>query len=280
MLTMLLEPLQFPFMVNAMLVATIVAVPCALLSVFLVLKGWALMGDAMSHAVFPGVVVAYIIGIPFAIGAFIAGLFCAVATGFLDDNSRIKRDTIMGIVFSGMFGAGLVLYVAIQSEVHLDHILFGDMLGISASDIGQTAVIALIIGLKWRDFLLHAFDPNQAKASGLRCGLLHYGLLCMIALTIVATLKSVGIILSISLLIAPGAIALLLTRRFVSALLLATVIAVGCSLAGVWLSFYLDSAPAPTIVVLFTALFVLAFVASTIRDGQKQRASATISDGG
>ncbi len=116
-------------MVNAMLVATIVAVPCALLSVFLVLKGWALMGDAMSHAVFPGVVVAYIIGIPFAIGAFIAGLFCAVATGFLDDNSRIKRDTIMGIVFSGMFGAGLVLYVAIQSEVHLDHILFGDMLG-------------------------------------------------------------------------------------------------------------------------------------------------------
>ncbi|KLE49804.1 metal ABC transporter permease [Klebsiella aerogenes] len=284
MLTMLLEPLQFPFMVNAMLVATIVAVPCALLSVFLVLKGWALMGDAMSHAVFPGVVVAYIIGIPFAIGAFIAGLFCAVATGFLDDNSRIKRDTIMGIVFSGMFGAGLVLYVAIQSEVHLDHILFGDMLGISASDIGQTAVIALaialIIGLKWRDFLLHAFDPYQAKASGLRCGLLHYGLLCMIALTIVATLKSVGIILSISLLIAPGAIALLLTRRFVSALLLATVIAVGCSLAGVWLSFYLDSAPAPTIVVLFTALFVLAFVASTIRDGQKQRASATISDGG
>ena len=158
------------------------------------------------------------------------------------------------------------------------------MLGISTSDIGQTAVIALaialIIGLKWRDFLLHAFDPNQAKASGLRCGLLHYGLLCMIALTIVATLKSVGIILSISLLIAPGAIALLLTRRFVSALLLATVIAVGCSLAGVWLSFYLDSAPAPTIVVLFTALFVLAFVASTVRDGQKQRASATLPGGG
>ena len=283
-LTTLLEPFQFSFMVNALVISTIVAVPCALLSVFLVLKGWALMGDAMSHAVFPGIVLAWIAGIPLAIGAFIAGLFCAVATGYLDDNSRIKRDTIMGIVFSGMFGAGLVLYVAIQSEVHLDHILFGDMLGISASDIGQTAVIALaialIIGLKWRDFLLHAFDPNQAKASGLRCGLLHYGLLCMIALTIVATLKSVGIILSISLLIAPGAIALLLTRRFVSALLLATVIAVGCSLAGVWLSFYLDSAPAPTIVVLFTALFVLAFVASTVRDGQKQRASATISDGG
>lgn len=276
----LLEPFQFSFMVNAILVATIVAVPCALLSVFLVLKGWALMGDAMSHAVFPGVVVAYIIGIPFAIGAFVAGLFCAVATGYLDDNSRIKRDTIMGIVFSGMFGAGLVLYVSIQSEVHLDHILFGDMLGISASDIGKTSAIALVItlivGLKWRDFVLHAFDPHQAKASGLRCGLLHYGLLCMIALTIVATLKAVGIILSISLLIAPGAIALLLTRRFVSALLLAVGIAVSCSFAGVWLSFYLDSAPAPTIVVLFSALFVITFVGTSVRDSRTQ---ATISGG-
>ena len=272
MLSALIEPFQFSFMVNAMLEAAIVAVPCALLSVFLVLKGWALMGDAMSHAVFPGVVVAYILGIPFAIGAFIAGLFCAIATGYLDDNSRIKRDTIMGIVFSGMFGAGLVLYVSIQSEVHLDHILFGDMLGISASDIAQTSLIALaialIIGLKWRDFLLHAFDPQQAKASGLRCGLLHYGLLCMIALTIVATLKAVGIILSISLLIAPGAIALLLTRRFVSALLLAVAIALSCSLGGVWLSFYLDSAPAPTIVVLFTVLFVIAFIWTSVRDSQ------------
>lgn len=280
LITTLLEPFQFSFMVNAILVATIVAVPCALLSVFLVLKGWALMGDAMSHAVFPGVVVAYIIGIPFAIGAFVAGLFCAVATGYLDDNSRIKRDTIMGIVFSGMFGAGLVLYVSIQSEVHLDHILFGDMLGISASDIGQTSVIALmitlIVGLKWRDLVLHAFDPHQAKASGLRCGLLHYGLLCMIALTIVATLKAVGIILSISLLIAPGAIALLLTRRFVSALLLAVGIAVSCSFAGVWLSFYLDSAPAPTIVVLFSALFVITFVGTSVRDSRTQ---ATVSGG-
>ncbi|MBK4232649.1 metal ABC transporter permease, partial [Enterobacter hormaechei] len=137
-----------------------------------------------------------------------------------------------------------------------------------------------IIGLKWRDFLLHAFDPTQAKASGLRGGLLHYGLLCMIALTIVATLQSVGIILSISLLIAPGAIALLLVRRFIHALLLAVAVAIGCSAGGVWLAFYLDSAPAPTIVVLFTALFVVAFVASTIRDSQKQKTSAIIPGGG
>ncbi|HEM7927507.1 TPA: iron/manganese ABC transporter permease subunit SitD [Citrobacter farmeri] len=273
-LTTLLEPFQFNFMVNALTVSTIVAVPCALLSVFLVLKGWALMGDAMSHAVFPGIVLAYIVGIPLAIGAFIAGLFCAVATGYLDDNSRIKRDTIMGIVFSGMFGAGLVLYVSIQSEVHLDHILFGDMLGISLSDIAQTTFIALgialIIAFKWKDLLLHAFDPHQAKASGLNTSLLHYGLLCMIALTIVATLKSVGIILSISLLIAPGAIAVLLNRRFARALLLATGLSVVTSFSGVYLSFFLDSAPAPTIVVLFTIIFIAAFVFATLRDRRSE----------
>ncbi|MGV3826045.1 iron/manganese ABC transporter permease subunit SitD [Citrobacter portucalensis] len=274
-LATLLEPFQFGFMVNALVISTIVAVPCALLSVFLVLKGWALMGDAMSHAVFPGIVLAWIAGIPLAIGAFIAGLFCAVATGYLDDNSRIKRDTLMGIVFSGMFGAGLVLYVSIQSEVHLDHILFGDMLGVSFSDIIQTAVItlgiALIIGLKWKDLLLHAFDPHQAKASGLNTALLHYGLLCMIALTIVATLKSVGIILSISLLIAPGAIAILMTRKFSHALWLAVIISAVTSFMGVYLSFFIDSAPAPTIVVLFSLLFVMTFIYSTLRDRRLER---------
>lgn len=273
--TTLLEPFQFSFMVNALVISTIVAIPCALLSVFLVLKGWALMGDAMSHAVFPGIVLAWIAGIPLAIGAFIAGLFCAVATGYLDDNSRIKRDTLMGIVFSGMFGAGLVLYVSIQSEVHLDHILFGDMLGVSFSDIVQTSVItlgiALIIGLKWKDLLLHAFDPHQAKASGLNTTLLHYGLLCMIALTIVATLKSVGIILSISLLIAPGAIAILMTRKFSHALLLAVVMSVITSFLGVYLSFFIDSAPAPTIVVLFSLLFVITFIYSTLRDRRLEK---------
>lgn len=276
-LSTLLEPFQFDFMLNALAVSVIVAIPCALLSVFLVLKGWALMGDAMSHAVFPGIVLAYIVGIPLAIGAFIAGLFCAVATGFLDDNSRIKRDTIMGIVFSGMFGAGLVLYVSIQSEVHLDHILFGDMLGVSLVDILQTALIALgialIIGVKWKDLLLHAFDPHQAKACGLNTTLLHYGLLCMIALTIVATLKSVGIILSISLLIAPGAIAILLTRRFGHVLLLAVLLSTISAFLGVYLSFFLDSAPAPTIVVLFTVIFIVAFIYSSLRDRRSEMRS-------
>lgn len=268
----LLSPFQFDFMVNALVITALIAVPCALLSCFLVLKGWALMGDAMSHAVFPGVVIAWMVGLPLGIGAFIAGLFCALATGYLQENSRIKRDTVMGIVFSGMFGAGLVLYVYLKPEIHLDHILFGDMLGVGLADIVQTGVIALltaaIIALKWKDFLLHAFDPTQAQASGLNTRLLHYGLLCMVALTIVAALKAVGIILAISLLIAPGAIASLLTRTFLSMMLTALAIALSVSFIGVYASFFIDSAPAPTIVVLSAMVFIAAFIWSSRRQAK------------
>ena len=270
----LLTPFQFDFMVNALVISGLVAVPMALLSCFLVLKGWSLMGDAISHAVFPGVVIAYIVGFPYAIGAFVAAMFCAVATGFLKENSRIKQDTVMGIVFSGMFGVGLVLYVKIQSEVHLDHILFGDMLGVSWADIAQAAIVAgataLIIGLKWKDFLLHAFDPAQARAVGLRVNLLHYGLLALISLTIVAALQAVGIILSIAMLIAPGAIAFLLTRRFSHMLIVAVVVAVAGSLAGVYLSFFIDSAPAPTIVLLLSIVFVAAFIRASLSAARAQ----------
>ena len=269
------EPFQFAFMNNALLIALVVSIPCALLSVFLVLKGWALMGDAMSHAVFPGIVLAWMVGAPLAAGAFVAGLFCAVASGFLQDNSRIKQDTVLGIVFSGMFAVGLILYVAVKPEVHLDHILFGDMLGINRADLIQTLIIAvlivLVIVVKWRDFMLFSFDPQQAQVSGLPARWLHYGLLCMVSLTIVATLKAVGIILSISLLIAPGAIAILLTRRFSHALLVATGVSVLVSLSGVYLSFFIDSAPAPTIVVLFAAVFIVAMVVTDRKTRQRER---------
>ncbi|WP_323013483.1 metal ABC transporter permease [Devosia sp.] len=272
----LLLPFQFDFMVNALLIAALVAVPMALLSCFVVLKGWSLLGDAISHAVFPGVVIAYMVGLPYAIGAFIAGMFAAIASGYLGDNSRIKQDTAMGVVFSGMFGLGLVLYVKIQSDVHLDHILFGDMLGVGPGDIGQSLLIGLatvaIIGIKWKDFLLHAFDPGQARAMGLRTGWLHYGLLALIALTIVGALQAVGIILAISLLIAPGAIAFLLTKRFGTMLVLAMAISLLAALAGVYLSFFIDSAPAPTIVLLLSALFVLAFAISAWRGAQVYKA--------
>ncbi len=275
----LLTPFQFEFMVNALIISVLVAIPMALLSCFLVLKGWSLMGDAISHAVFPGVVIAYIVGFPYAVGAFIAGMFCAIATGFLKDNSRIKQDTVMGVVFSGMFGLGLVLYVKIRADVHLDHILFGDMLGVSWRDIGESAVIAAvtagIIGIKWRDFLLHSFDPAQARAVGLRVNLLHYGLLCLISLTIVGALQAVGIILAIAMLIAPGAIAFLLARKFSAMLIISVVVAMVGSFLGVYLSFFIDSAPAPTIVLLLSIIFVLAFIYATRKAARIEAREAT-----
>lgn len=259
-------PFAFPFMRDAMLIAVLVALPAALLSCFLVLKGWSLMGDAISHAVLPGIVLAYIAGLPLAVGAFAAGMTCALATGYLKEHSRIKQDTIMGVVFSGMFGLGIVLYTKVETDVHLDHILFGDMLGVGWPDLVQSGVIAAIvtvsIGLKWRDLLLHAFDPQQARAVGLPVRVLHYGLLCILSLTIVGALKATGIILTIAMLIAPGAIAFLLTSRFGPMLLVSLVVAVSAAFLGVYSSFFLDSAPAPTIVLLMSFGFVAAFVAS------------------
>ena len=269
MMETLTQPFQFAFMNNAFLIMAIISVPMALLSCYLVLKGWSLMGDAISHAVLPGVVAAYLLNIPLIIGAFCAGMFCALATGFLKENSRVKQDTVMGIVFSGMFGLGIVMYTKISTDVHLDHILFGNMLGVGAQDLWTAGVIAAAVTLailaKRRDLMLHAFDPVQAQAVGLRVRWLHYGLLAMISLTIVATLTAVGIILSIGLLIAPGAIAFLLTKRFDRMLIVAVAVTMSSGFLGVYLSFYIDSAPAPTVILILTAVFIAAFVASARR---------------
>ena len=263
------QPFAFEFMHRAFIITFLLSVPMAALSCFLGLKGWSLMGDAISHAVLPGIVLAYIVGAPLAAGAFAAGMACALATGFLDRNSRLKQDTVMGVVFSGMFGLGLVMYVAIQTEVHLDHILFGNILGLAWGDVIETAVISLIctIGIvTWRkDLLLHAFDAQHARAIGLKVRLLHYGLLAAISLAIVGALKASGIILAIALLIAPGAIAFLVTRRFETMLVVAITVAVGSSLVGVFASFHLDSAPAPTIVLVMTGLFIAAFIRQQMR---------------
>lgn len=284
MIETLLLPFAFPFMQQAFLIAVVVAVPMALLSSFLVLKGWSLMGDAISHAVFPGVVLAYIAGLPLAIGAFCAGMLCALGIGFLKENSRIKEDTVMGIVFSGMFGLGIVLYTKIETDVHLDHILFGDMLGVTWGDIGQSAIIAAItvgaIGIFRRDLLLHAFDPQHARAIGLPVRLLHYGLLGILSLTIVGALKAVGIIIAIAMLIAPGAIAFLLTDRFDRMLMISVAVAVAASVLGVYLSFFLDSAPAPTIVLLMSIGFMVAFFHARIRTARAQARVAASDEAG
>jgi len=260
----LIVPLSYPFMQRALVVSLLVAAVCAVLSCYLVLKGWSLMGDAISHAVLPGIVIAYAIGLPLALGAFAAGLSCALFTGYLKENSRVKEDTVMAIVFSGMFGLGLVLFTKIETDQHLLHILFGNVLGVTPADLVETAIIAggtlLIVLLKRRDLMLYCFDPNHARAIGLPVRVLHYGLLILLSLTIVSALKAVGIILVIAMLIAPGATAYLLTDRFDRMLLIAVATALASATLGTLVSFHIDGATGACIVLVQTAIFMLAFL--------------------
>jgi len=275
-------PLSYGFMQRAMIVAILVGAVCAALSCYLILKGWSLMGDAVSHAVLPGIVIAFVVGLPLAVGAFLAGLLCAVGTGYLKENSRVKEDTVMGIVFSGMFGFGLVLFTKVETDQHLNHILFGNMLGVTSRDLVETALVVCvtlgIVLLKWRDFLLYCFDPLHARAIGLRVGALHYGLLVLLSLTIVASLKAVGIILVVAMLIAPGAIGFLLTNRFERMLLVAVGVAVGSSILGTLVSFHIDGATGPCIVLIQMAVFVLVFLFAPGSGILRRSTSATLGD--
>lgn len=266
MLDLIIAPFTIDFMQQALITAVLLSVTAAVLSCFLVLRGWALMGDAISHAVLPGIVLAYAAGIPVVIGAFIAGMFCTLATGYMAENSRLKEDTVMGIVFSGMFGLGVVLFSVFRIDVHLHEILFGNILGLSWRDVWQTGLVAVIaVSLVWikrKDLLVHCFDPQHARAIGLPVKVLHYGLLVLLSVVIVTALKVVGIILVIALLIAPGAIGYMMTDRFDVMVFVAVCAAVLASVTGIVISFVLDSAPAPTIVLVLMAMFMLAFLFS------------------
>lgn len=263
------EPLAFEFMRRALVVAILVGAVSAVLSCFLILKGWSLMGDAISHAVLPGIVIAFVLGLPLAVGAFAAGLASALATGYLKESSRVKEDTVMGIVFSGMFGFGIVLFTRVDTDQHLSHILFGNVLGVTTGDLIETSIICSLVLLtilaKRRDLLLYCFDPQHARAIGLPVRWLHYGLLALLALAIVASLKAVGIILVVAMLIGPGATAFLLSRSFDRMLIIALAVAVGSSVFGTLLSFHIDGATGPTIVLVQVALFACAFVATHLR---------------
>ncbi|WNJ94101.1 metal ABC transporter permease [Bosea sp. 685] len=269
----LLSPFAHEFMLRGLVVAVLVGIVCAMLSCFLVLKGWALMGDAVSHAVLPGIVLAYSAGLPLIVGAFASGLACAFGIGYIKENSRVKEDTVMGIVFSGMFAFGLVLFVKVESDQHLNHILFGNLLGLRWDDIAETALIAVptiaILLLKRRDLLLHAFDPAHARAIGLNVRLLHFGLLTILALTIVAALKAVGIILVVAMLVAPGAIGYLTTRQFDRMLLVAVGAATLSSVFGTILSFHLDAATGPCIVVVQAGFFLVALAGNLMRASRR-----------
>ena len=260
----LLEPLSHAFMVKALLVSALVGAVCGLLSCYMTLKGWALMGDAVSHAVMPGVVVAYALGLPFSLGAFVFGVGSVAAIGFVKQKSRIKEDTVIGLVFTGFFALGLVLVSKVRSNIDLTHILFGNVLGISGSDIQQTLlisslVVALLLVFR-RDLLLFCFDPTHARSIGINTGLLHYMLLSVLSLTAVAGLQTVGVILVVAMLVTPGATAYLLTDRFDRMTLLAVASSVLSSLIGVYVSYWSDSSTAGCIVLAQTALFLLAFL--------------------
>ena len=274
------EPLSLDFMQQALVIGLVVSISAAQLSSFLVLKGWSLMGDAVSHAVLPGIVIAWILGIPLLIGAFVTGLFCAVATGYVSENSRLKEDTVMGVIFSALFALGVVMFTKIDTELHLDHVLFGNILGLTWRDVASTtllcAVVSLGIFIKRRDLLVFSFDDIHATVIGLNTKFLHYGLLSMLSLLIVASMKAVGIILVIAVLIAPGAIAFLLSDRFERMQWIAMTVAALCTFTGIILSYHIDSAPAPTIVVIMTVVFIAVFLFAPNRGILRQRQTREI----
>lgn len=257
-------PLQHEFMVKAILISALVGVVCSVFSCYMTLKGWALMGDAVSHAVMPGVVIAYVLNIPFAIGAFVFGVGSVVAIGFIKSKTRIKEDTVIGLVFTGFFALGLVLVSKTPSSVDLTHILFGNVLGISQADIIQTVIISVItlvtVAILRKDFLLFCFDPTHARTIGLNTGVLYYILLSLLSLTAVAGLQTVGIILVVAMLVTPGATAYLLTDRFDQMMLIAMASGVFSSIMGTYISYYIDGATGGCIVVLQTLLFVMAMI--------------------
>jgi manganese/iron transport system permease protein len=264
MIETLLTPLQYDYMLKAIFVSGVIGGVCAFLSCFITLKGWSLMGDALSHSVVPGVAVAYYAGWPFAAGAFVTGLLAAVGMGFVKANTRLREDAVIGVVFTAFFALGLLLISLYPSQVDLRSIVFGNILGISNPDIVQVLIISgvtlLVLGFKWRDLLLFCFDPNQARALGLNTTVLHFTLLTLLSATAVAALQTVGACLVVAMLVTPGATAYLLTDRFGKMIGIATSMGVGTSIVGAYGSYFFDGSTGGCIVTLQSALFVAALV--------------------
>lgn len=264
MIDALLTPLQYEYMVKAILVSGLIGGVCAFLSCFVTLKGWSLMGDALSHSVVPGVAVAYAAGWPFAAGAFGTGLLAALGMAFVKSKTRLREDAVIGVVFTAFFALGLFLISLNPSSVDLRTIIFGNILGIADTDIVQVLVISgvtlAVLGLKWRDLLLFCFDVNQAKALGMNVTVLHYTLLALLSATAVAALQTVGAVLVVAMLVTPGATAYLLTDRFGRMIGLAVAMGVGTSLLGAYASYYFDGSTGGCIVTLQSLLFVAALI--------------------
>ena len=258
------EPLSHDFMRRAILISSLVASVCGLLSSYLTLKGWALMGDAVSHAVMPGVVVAYALGLPFSLGAFIFGVGSVALIGFIKQKSRVKEDTVIGLVFTGFFALGIVLVSKIRSNIDLMHILFGSPLGISLSDIKQTIFISflvvLLLSIFRKDLMLYCFDPRHARTVGINVLFLHYLLLTCLSLSAVIGLQTVGIVLVVAMLITPGATAYLLTDQFDMMSFISIFSSVVSSIIGIYLSYWFDIETGGSIVLVQTFIFLFAFL--------------------
>ncbi len=276
-LDFLLEPLAYDFMVRALVTSVLAAVVCALLSCWLVLIGWSLMGDAVSHAVLPGVVLAYVVGAPFALGAIVFGILAVVLIGAVRSPGRIREDAAIGIVFTVLFALGLVLISVTPSQTDLAHIVFGNILGVSTGDVVQVAILAVVaiavLLLKRRDLTLYAFDPTHAHAIGLSPRVLGALLLGLLAVTAVVALQVVGVVLVVALLIIPGATAFLVTERFGRMLVIAPATAAASAIVGIYLSYWLDVASGGMIVLVQGVLFTLAFLVAP-RHGVLSRLAA------
>lgn len=260
----LTEPFGYQYMLNAMWVSAMVGGLCAFLSCYLMLKGWSLIGDALSHSIVPGVAGAYMLGLPFALGAFLSGGLAAGSMLFLNQRSRLKEDAIIGLIFSSFFGIGLFMVSLNPMSVNIQTIILGNVLAIAPEDILQLAIIGVIsltiLFLKWKDLMVVFFDENHARSIGLNPGRLKLLFFTLLSVSTVAALQTVGAFLVICLVVTPGATAWLLTERFPRLLTIAVAIGSLTSFFGAWLSYWLDGATGGIIVVLQTLLFLLAFV--------------------
>lgn len=260
----LVEPFGYQYMLNAMWVSAMVGGLCAFLSCYLMLKGWSLIGDALSHSIVPGVAGAWMLGLPFSLGAFLSGGLAAGSMLFLNQRSRLKEDAIIGLIFSSFFGVGLFMVSLNPMSVNIQTIILGNVLAIAPADIAQLAIIGAvsltILLLKWKDLMVVFFDETHARSIGLNPGRLKLLFFTLLSVSTVAALQTVGAYLVICLVVTPGATAWLLTDRFPRLLMIAVVIGSLTSFLGAWLSYWLDGATGGIIVVMQTLLFITAFI--------------------
>ena len=264
MLEALLEPFSYSYMVNAMWVSALVGGVCAFLSAYLMLKGWSLIGDALSHSIVPGVAGAYMLGLPFALGAFVAGGLAASSILFLQQRSKLKEDAIIGVIFTSFFGLGLFMISLSPMSVSIQTITMGNILAITPTDTFQLVIIGLVslcvLATKWKDFMVTFFDENHAKSIGLNPDLLKILFFTILAASCVAALQTVGAFLVIAMVVTPGATAYLLTDKFPRLLIISVIIGTLSSFFGAYISYFLNGATGGIIVSILTLIFISTFI--------------------